>query len=100
MARDAAGEDLTTTFAPGDTFYCLVQLANAPGETKVKAVWSAVEVQGVEPNRKIDEVEVATGSGPIQFNLTNKTGAWPTGRYKVDLYLDGKLDRTLEFSVE
>lgn len=99
MARDAEGQAPTTTFAQDDTFHCLVQLANAPDETTVKAAWTAVEAEGVEPHFFIDETELTTGSGQLHFNLSNDN-LWPTGKYKVDLYLNGKLSRTVDFTVE
>jgi len=99
MARDAGGAEPTTVFAPTDTFHCLVELANAPDGTTVKSVWTAVKVEGAEPNTVIDEAEVTSGSAPIKFNLTG-TNPWPPGDYKVDLYLNDKLDQTLTFTVE
>jgi hypothetical protein len=39
-------------------------------------------------------------SGVVDFTLSAPTtGVWPVGKYKVEVYLDGKLDKTLEFSV-
>jgi hypothetical protein len=100
LTRDEAGNDPTTTFSPGDTFYLIVQLANAPDDTVVKASWTAVDVEGADPNTFIDESEITSGSGTITFNLTNSQGQWPAGSYKVDLYLNDELERTLEFSVQ
>lgn len=99
MARDAEGKQPTTTFAQDETFYCVVQLANAPDDTTVKAAWTAVEAEGVEPNFFIDETELTTGSGSLHFKLSNDN-LWPKGRYKVDLYVNGKLARTVDFKVE
>lgn len=99
MYRDSEGTQATTTFTPQDTFYCIVELANAPDDTKVKAVWTAVDVEGNEPNTPIDEAEMEYGSGTLTFDLTNN-GPWPAGKYKVEIYLNDKLDRTLEFSVQ
>jgi hypothetical protein len=98
LAKDKDGNQPTTTFAPADTFWCIVSLANAPDDTKVKAVWTAVETPGVS-DQKLDEKEMVTGSGVIQFSMSLPR-PWPAGKYKVDLYLDGKLNRTLEFKVE
>ena len=99
MARDSAGAQPTTVFAPEDTFYCNVDLANAPDDTKVKADWTAVSVEGADPNTKLDSTELQTGSGVLNFKLTNDN-LWPAGKYKVDLYLNDKLDRTIEFEVQ
>jgi len=100
MFADSEGTQETTVFAPDQTFYCIVELANAPNDTKLKAVWTAVEADGEEPNLLIDEAEIIAKEGnEFTFNLTNN-GLWPVGKYKVDLYLNDKLDRTLEFEVQ
>ena len=99
MARDSEGADPTTVFTPEDTFFCIVELANAPDSTVVKAVWTAVAVEGVEPDLFLDETELEAGSGTLNFQLEN-SNLWPAGADKVDLYLNDKLDRTLEVSVQ
>ena len=99
MARDAEGSDPTTVFNQDEVFYAVVDLANAPDDTKIKASWVAVDADGTDPNLVIDEVEVTAGSGSVNFNLTNDK-LWPVGTYKVDLYLNDELDRTLDFTVE
>ncbi|MGQ9786259.1 MAG: hypothetical protein ACUVSJ_07350 [Anaerolineae bacterium] len=100
LAADRAGTQETTSFAQDQkTFYCIVQLANAPEDTKLKAVWTAVEVEGEQPNTLIDQTETTAGEqNQFTFSLTNDR-PWPIGKYKVDLYLNDKLDRTLEFEV-
>jgi hypothetical protein len=100
LTTDKEGTQETTTFSPDQTFYCIVTLANAPEDTKIKAVWTAVDVEGEDANTKIDEAETTAGNENIfTFNLTNN-GLWPSGKYKVDLYLNDTLDRTLDFEVQ
>jgi hypothetical protein len=100
MTTDKEGTQETTVFAQDQTFYCIVTLANAPDDTTLKAVWTAVDVEGEDANTKIDEAETtANGQNIFTFNLAND-GLWPTGKYKVDLYLNGTLDRTLDFEVQ
>jgi hypothetical protein len=86
MARDAQGNDPTEVFSPDDT--------------TLKAVWTAVDVEGANPNTKIDEVNSKGGSGQVQFELSND-GPWPVGEYKVDLFLNDEQEpaQTLEFRV-
>jgi serine protease Do len=98
LSRDEAGKEVTNTFAQADTFYLTAQLRNAPDDTTVRAVWTAVEADEVESNTKLDEKELETGSGHLTFNLQNDQ-LWPVGKYKVDLYVDDKLVQTLEFAV-
>ena len=101
MATHQNGKHPTKVFSPDQTFYCVADLNNAPKDTKVKAVWTAVKVQGAKPNTQIDEASTKSGSGQLQFNLTNN-GSWPTGDYKVDLYLNNakKPTKTLTFKVQ
>ena len=99
-AKDDAGQQTTTVFAPTDTtFYSQVELSNAPDSTTLKAVWTAVSTAGEEPNVLIDETTLTGGDGSYTFSLQNDS-LWPTGQYKVDLYLNETLDRTLTFTVE
>lgn len=101
MARDEEGNSPTKEFSPDDTFYCIAELSNAPDDTVVRAVWTAVDVEGADPNTKIDEVSTTQGSGQLVFDLTND-GPWPVGKYKVDLFLNDEQEpaRTLEFEVQ
>jgi hypothetical protein len=100
LSKDDAGQQTTTVFAPTDTtFYSQVELSNAPDSTTLKAVWTAVSTAGEEPNVLIDETTLTGGDGSYTFSLQNDS-LWPTGQYKVDLYLNETLDRTLTFTVE
>ncbi|MBA2763429.1 MAG: hypothetical protein H0U42_01905 [Thermoleophilaceae bacterium] len=101
MARDKAGADPTTTFAPDEPFYCVIQLSNAPDDTNVRALWTAVDTEAAEPGTVIDEAELTQGDGQIVFDLTNDR-AWPTGKYEVQLFLnEGEAPaETLAFQVE
>jgi hypothetical protein len=100
LSTDDAGLQATTTFAPSDqVFYAQVSLANAPDETVLKAAWTAVAVEGEDPNLLIDETELTGGDGAYNFSLSNDSD-WPVGQYKVDIYLNDELDRTLTFNVQ
>ena len=99
LSRDFDGNDPTTIFAQNETFYCTVVLKNAPENTNVKASWTAMEVAGEQPNTFLDEAELTTASGTLHFELINE-GFWPVGKYKVDIFLNGGLERTLEFEVQ
>jgi hypothetical protein len=98
LSKDEAGIQATTTFGAQDTFYLKVGLANARDTTKVKAVWTAVAAEGAEPNILLDDVELTSGGATLTFDLTNSNPG-PLGAYKVDIYFNDKLDRTLDFRV-
>src|SRR5688572_22258281 len=99
LAKDEAGSEPATVFGPDDVIYLVAELANAPDDTKIKAVWTAVEAEGVEPNYMIGEKEVTGSSGPVNFSLS-PTQPWPAGKYKVELFLNDEPKQTLDFTVE
>ena len=99
MSADEAGDQRVTSYSQDAIFYAQVDLQNAPEDTVLKAVWTAVDVQDTDPNLVITETEFTTDSGVINFNLSNDN-LWPTGTYKVDIYMNGELSKTLEFEVQ
>lgn len=101
MAKDPDGNERTTAYAQSDIFYAIVDLANAPDDTQVRAVWTAVNAEGEEPNLLIDDVTTTSGDARLTFNLTNSSDMiWPVGTYKVEIYLNDKLVTTLDFLVQ
>lgn len=103
--QDGKAVDVTSTFAPTDTLHAVVQVANAPDDTKVKAIWTivdAVEEGGSQvKDTNVGEKEYVTKDigSTIDFTFV-PSQALPIGKYKVDIYLNDKLDRTLEFQVQ
>lgn len=99
LARDEAGTQPTTEFEANEPFYLIVELANAPDDTTVRAAWYAVDVgSAAPPNTLIDEATLTSGSGTLTFDLVSE-GQWPPGTYNVELYLNDELDQTLQFQV-
>jgi len=96
LAFDEEGKQKTTVYSSTDPFYVIVELANAPDDTKTKAVWTGVELENGEKNVELVENEFTSGNKKIYFTAS---GDWSPGKYKVDIYLNDKLDRTLEFEV-
>ncbi|MEW6649160.1 MAG: hypothetical protein AB1453_03105 [Chloroflexota bacterium] len=99
LSSSEDGSDRVTHYAPDAVFYAQVDLKNAPDDTVLKAVWSAVEVEGVEANTMITETEITTGSGLVHFNLSNDN-PWPAGKYKVEIFMNGESAATMEFEVQ
>jgi hypothetical protein len=97
LYQDPNRQTKTTSYAPGDTFYCILDLKNAPEDTKVKAVWSAVDASG---DTQIGEYELTNGSGVLTFQVTPPEGGWAKGNYKVVLSLNGKKKNTITFKVK
>jgi hypothetical protein len=71
MAHEVDGEaQATTSYTPDEVFYCLVTVANAPDDTITKAVWKAVDAEGIEANFVILESEYE-GGGEMTFQASN-----------------------------
>jgi hypothetical protein len=99
MSTDEGGTDRTSVYGQDAVFYAQVDLQNAPDDTGIKAVWSVVDAQDTDPGLVVNETEYTTGSGMVYFTLSNND-LWPIGTYKVDLYLEGELVNTINFSVQ
>ena len=103
MAFDENGENVTSTFSSTDVFYAVADLNNAPKGTAVVAKWIAVNVQDYDPNYEFQEqtLDITEDgfSGTIYFQLSND-GGWPSGDYKVDLYLNGTMTQSVTFNVQ
>ncbi|MEW6028287.1 MAG: hypothetical protein ACOYZ8_11020 [Chloroflexota bacterium] len=103
MAFDSEGKNVTTSFSPSDVFYVVADLSNAPVGTVVDAKWAAVSVSGLSPNEVFFEQSLTNDeegfTGTVYFQLFNDS-LWPTGTYKVELYLNGTLSQTVTFTVQ
>ena len=100
LTADENNVQATQVFSSSDVFYAVVVTKNAPDDTKVKAVWVAVQAEGVDPNYTIMEKEmISDGNDTFTFSLSNDN-LWPVGKYRVDIYLNDTLDQSVEFSVE
>ena len=97
LTADSANVVETAVFKADQPFYDVVSIANAPDTTKVKAVWYTVDASGAATSI-IDKEVVGSGS-PITFSATANQ-PWPAGKYKVEVYLNDKLNQTKEFSVQ
>jgi len=78
--------------------HCSASIANVPSSTVVKAVWSKVG-EGENNDEKIVDTEISIDNDSwIDFTFRTPIAGLPVGKYKVDLYIQDKLDRTLTFT--
>lgn len=92
MATDDTGKTPTSTYAPNQAFYVFADLSGLNVGQVIEAKWYAVNVTGEAPNTEINTSDYTYESGInyVYFQLTTKDGSdWPTGSFRVELYLDG-----------
>ncbi len=93
----------TTAFKRADSpIYCYTEWATGsyPG-TKLRFVWTQVDAGRVK-NKVIDEENVTLPADKSDFGASKITfdEPPPAGNYKVDVYIDDKLDRSVPFTIE
>ena len=104
MARDdGTGKpgDEAESFSPADhTVHVMVELNHAAEGTMVNFDWIAVDAGDMENNslKKLDYTTKAL-ENKVHANLTLPRD-WPEGDYKVDVYLNGKLARSIAYKIE
>ena len=104
-AKDGRGKagDKTASFSPSDrTVYAVAELTEGKAGTQVKLVWYAVEAEGEEKNSKIKDVVVTTNDDKqnVVSGHLSIPQDWPKGKYKIEAYVNDKLEKTVEYSVQ
>jgi hypothetical protein len=86
----------TTTFGIRDTIYASVITEGAAPRKTIIAKWTFQTGQVVK-----EETDTIAPTGPAatEFHITKKT-PWPTGKYKVEIMVDGSSAGTKEFDVK
>ncbi len=98
---------VTDTFPPdAKAFHVNVAVANAPSNTAIAVDFIAVDVgPDVPRNAKLlSQNTTVEGSRPVNFKFftysqTSGPARMPVGAYKMDIYVNGKLDRTLKMTI-
>jgi hypothetical protein len=104
MAKDDGNGkpgDHTSTFEPGDhTIHCVATLNESKAGTDMKFSWWIVDADGTQ-NKKIKDIDYSTKTleNVIHGHLTLPQD-WPKGKYKVQVYVNGDLDKTENYTVE
>lgn len=95
-----AGAAATEFFTTDVPIYCVVLLESTePAE--VKMVLVAVSVPGVKPETTVVTTAYKTKEGENRVNFSGRpVGKWIAGKYRADIYLQGKLLFKLDFDIE
>ncbi len=103
---NAVGADMRVTapmtmFAPADTIYASVTTGTSDPAASVAAKLGAKWTH-IDSNQTVHEDSkdlTLAGDGITDFQI-NRPDPWPTGRYKVEILLDGAVVQTREFEVQ
>lgn len=104
MAKDngkGAPGDETESFSPADrTIHCVVKLKEAKRGTGMKFSWWIVDADGSK-NQKIKDIDYTTRTlENVVHGHLSLPQDWPTGKYKVQVFVNGDLDRTIHYSIQ
>jgi hypothetical protein len=101
MATDEAGTNRTTVFSPTDDFYVFFDVSGVDVGTNIRSRWYALDIEGQDPNVSFQTIDYAYEAdiANIYFQLTNDEG-WPTGNYKVEIYMNDVKVGEQAFSVQ
>lgn len=104
LARDdgkgKAGETAQSFFTNDIPIHCVVQLDSLKPVT-VKMVFVAIKVAGVKPETKVISVKYKTNGEQSQVYFTGKPDkAWFAGTYRIDIFIDEKAAKSLEFEIQ
>ena len=93
--------DATSTFSPSDrTVHVIINLNKAKSGTDVKVVWFADQVEGAN-NKELKTLEYTTKAFDKKIpGYLRWSQDWPKGRYRVEVYINGNLDRTIYYEVQ
>ena len=88
-------------FGPDTPKVYIVYTVTTSKASRVKGVWWAEKVQGVPDNSKMTESasNVQAGTFMMAFSYPKPPTGWPSGTYKVELFVDDKLEKTVKFKV-
>lgn len=105
MRKDNGGEmssDATTGYTTTDrTFHCYINWDNPKAGAKIKFVYTVVDAGGMK-NETLKEIPLTTENefqneayGKLKMNT-----APPKGSYKVDVFVNDKLAKSVPFTVQ
>ena len=90
-----------TSFAPTDTIYAAITTGTSDPAASVASTLGAKWTH-VDSNQTVHEESkdlALAGDGVTDFQIS-RADAWPTGKYKVEIMLDGAVVQTREFEVK
>ncbi len=104
LARDDGtgnpGEIVTGFVSTDIPIHCLIDLSSTEAVT-IKMNFVAVKAAGLKAETKVVTANYTTteSQNKVRFNAS-PDALWPVGRYRIDIFLNGRPAKSLEFEIE
>lgn len=102
MAKDKNGQGgaETTSYDPADhTVHCIIELNKAKKGTEVRYIWKIWDAEG-DKDKEIKTTDYTTNSFENKvFGRLHVDSDWPKGTYRVEIYINGNLDKTIDYTI-
>jgi len=96
LTADKTVNDNTDSFKPNDTIYASIATEGSAPTATLKARWTYQDGQVVNEST---QTIAPTGDARTEFHISKPNG-WPTGTYKLEVFLNGSSAGTRDFDVE
>ena len=96
LSADKTINDKTDSFKPNDTIYASILTEGAAPTATLKARWTYQDGQAVKEST---QTIAPTGDARTEFHISKPDG-WPTGKYKLEVFLNDSSAATKDFEVE
>jgi len=100
MAQDVKGASfepagITDSFPANQRiFHAVLTITDAPDNTVFKVIWLS------DSNQNMGEVDIkSSGSRNLDFSFVPNAGTLPAGKYAAQIFVNGQMNRALNFSV-
>ncbi len=95
-----AGDQVSEFRTSDIPIYCVV-LLGSQAKVTVKMNFVAVNVAGVKADTKVVTASYTTKEGQNRVNFSGRPeDKWTPGKYRVDIFLDGKIAKNVEFEIK
>jgi ABC-type oligopeptide transport system substrate-binding subunit len=95
LNADKTINDNTDSFKPNDAIYASIVTQGSAATATLKARWTYQDGQVVN---ETTQTITPTGNARTEFHISKPDG-WPTGKYKLEAFLNGSSSATKDFEV-
>jgi hypothetical protein len=99
LAADIDGFIPKSQFKPSEIIYLLFDINDPTGKNVVRIVWSVVEAKGFKAGAVRSDTPFIIKGNKFVTLSDHSTAPWTEGKYKVEIYLNNELNKTIEFNI-